>query len=60
MVTFQTISENVVHVFVEKKHVGQIHAVLGGWAYEPKGATKHRGETFTTLKACKLSVAGDD
>jgi len=48
-----------VEVFLENKWVGTIYENSEGWYYKPKG-TKIKGDTFPTLKECKLSLIGDD
>jgi len=48
----------VVKVFLDKKHVGNIRNVEGGYQYFPKGH-KEGGEVFKTMFDCKNSLFCD-
>ena len=58
MLTYQTL-KNIVRVYLDDKHVGNILEVSGGVQYFPKGQ-KTGGEVYPTLSACKKSLAGDE
>jgi len=63
MITYKTIMTyplKVVAVYLDKKHVGDIHertqTLFGkGWQYFPKGQ-KEGGEMFPSLILCKKSL----
>ena len=57
MVTFESIT--VIRVKLDKKHVGDIKEVTGGYAYFPKGSKKH-GDIFPSQIAVMADVKGDD
>jgi hypothetical protein len=58
-ITYQTVDENEIKVFLEGKRVGTIYRRVNGmFAYKPsRGAA---GEQFATVEAVKKSIEGDD
>lgn len=48
-------------VLLEKKYIGNIKTVAGGYRYVPKGHRDEQGgEIFTSLDDCKKSLECDD
>jgi len=48
-------SNSIITVKLDKKIVGEIRPVTGGWQYYPKGQ-KTGGEVFEKLSLCKKSL----
>ncbi len=60
MLTYKSII-NAERVFLEKKYIGNIKTVTGGYRYVPKGHKDEQGgEIFTSLAGCKKSLECDD
>jgi len=55
MLTYHNQTPTSVEVFLDKKYVGSIKKVEGGWQYTPK-RSKDGGDVFKTLQQCKHSL----
>lgn len=49
-----TYKENI-KVFLDKKHVGNIKSVSGGYSYFPKGSKTH-GQIYQSVEKVKCSL----
>lgn len=58
MITYMSNGLLEVNVFLDKKYVGDIKPVKGGYAYFPKGC-KVSGDTFSTIAGVKKSLEED-
>lgn len=58
MITYRQISKTEIEVVLDRKKVGAIYTVDGGFQYWPKGPRSEGGEVFPTLHACKQSLEG--
>lgn len=57
MLTYeQKPGSKVIGVRLGKLRVGEIRAVVGGYAYFPGGLKKWRGDTMATVEAVKASL----
>lgn len=57
MITYKKKTWVVIAVLLEKKIIGHIKVVQGGWAYFPKNS-QTSGEVFGTIGECKNSLEG--